>query len=353
MRYSRRTDQGPGRARAEQFLLTVCACSFHVLLVSLLCASSSVAQDLGSQEKEYLGNGVVIDILVHEPSGEPVSSPALVKLFRGIAPSGQQNTTRGVAEFVVNRFGEYTVVVTAPGYPEVRKDVSVDVNGRTQVDIVLSGSAVTTGGSTAVPGRPLLAPKAREALDKGIRALKENHLAEAEKYVGEAMRLAPSNPDVLYIQGVLSLKQQNWNQAQTILEKATQLDPNSARAFAALGMALCNQGSYEASIPPLTKSLQLDPSNTWEAQWALAKADYHLKRYDDALKLSEESLQKSNGKAPEIALLVAQSLTAVGRYEEAARLLRQFLTDHADRTEVTLARRWLEQLTASGKIRSN
>ena len=126
-----------------------------------------------------------------------------------------------------------------------------------------------------------------------------------------------------------------------------------ARAFAALGMALCNQGSYEAAIPPLTKSLQLDPSNTWEAQWALAKTDYHLKRYDDALKLSEESLQKSNGKAPEIALLVAQSLTAVGRYEEAARLLRQFLTDHADRPEVTLARRWLDQLTASGKIRSN
>ena len=167
------------------------------------------------------------------------------------------------------------------------------------------------------------------------------------------MRLAPGNPDVLYVQGLLDLKQQKWQQAQTVLEKAAQFDPDSARTLAALGMALCNQGNHEAAIAPLTKSLQLDPTGRWETQWALAKSYYALQRYDEALKLSQESLEKSNGSAPEIMLLVAQSLTAVGRYEDAAEILRQFVRDHENRPEVITARRWLGQLTSDGKIRSN
>jgi len=48
---------------------------------------------------------------------------------------------------------------------------------------------------------------------------------------------------------------------------------------------------------------------------------------------------------------LAQSLTAVGRYEDAAQTLREFLRDHADRPETATARRWLEQLATNGKIR--
>lgn len=351
MRYSHQRAQGPGPAPAKRRLDTIHA-PFFLLTLPLLFACSAFAQDVGSPEREYLGNGSVITVMVHDASGEPFASSAVVKLFHGITPSGEHETTRGVAEFVVTHFGEFTVVVSAPGYAEVRKDVAVDVTGRTQVDVYLRES-LNAGGPSGVPGRPLLAPKAKEALDKGLRALKENKLAEADKYVGEAMRLAPGNPDVLYIQGVLLLKEQSWKQAQTVLEKATQLDPNSARTFAALGMALCNQGSYAAAIAPLTKSLQLDPANIWDTQWALAKSYYGLQQYDQALKLSQQSLEKSAGKAPEIALLVAQSLTAVERYEESARVLRQFLKDYPNRPEAATARRWLDQLTASGHIQAN
>lgn len=69
--------------------------------------------------------------------------------------------------------------------------------------------------------------------------------------------------------------------------------------------------------------------------------------------MSQEALAASNGKAPEIALLVAQSLTAVGRYEDAAQMLREFLREHGDRREAGTARRWLQGLGANGKIRTN
>ena len=289
---------------------------------------------------------------VHDSGGQPIAAAAMVKLYRdGTIPSGQGQTSRGQVTFVVTSLGEFTVVVEAAGYENVQKELSVRVAGREQVDVYLRralGAEIVAG----VPGRPVLAPKAKVALERGLKALSAAKTGEAEKYVGEAMRLAPGNPDVLYAKGVLCLKQQKWTEAQSTLEKAIQIDPRSARAFAALGMALCDEGKCEAAIAPLEKSLELDAAGTWEIRWALARAYYQRARYEDALKVSQEALAKSEGKAPEIALLVAQSLTAVGRYEDAAGTLREFVKEHGDRREAATARRWLASLAANGKIRS-
>ena len=105
-------------------------------------------------------------------------------------------------------------------------------------------------------------------------------------------------------------------------------------------MALCDQAKYEAAIAPLEKSLQLDAAGAWETRWTLAKAYYQHEQYDEALKMSQEALAESNGKAPEIELLVAQALTAVGRYEDAAQVLREFLRDHGEQRGAATARPW-------------
>jgi len=94
----------------------------------------------------------------------------------------------------------------------------------------------------------------------------------------------------------------------------------------------------------------LDPAGSWETSWSLAQVYYQAGKYDDALKMSRQALGKSNGKAPEIELLVAQSLTAAGHYDEAAQALRDFLKNHGDRPEATKARRWLDRLVADGKV---
>lgn len=276
----------------------------------------------------------------------------MVSAYRdGTTLSRQGETSRGSSVLVVNFLGEYTIIVEAAGYEKVQKQVSVQVTGRTQVDVYLR--RLSDDSMPRVPGRPLLAPKAKEALDKGLLALGADKLGDAEKFMGEAMHLAPGHPDVLYVRGVVWLKERKWAQAQDALEKATQIDPSHARAFAALGMALCDQEKYREAIEPLEKSLRLDAAGAWETRWSLAKAYYQQQKYSAALKMSQDALAGSNGKAPEIALLVAQSLTAEGRYEDAAQVLREFLKDYADRREAPTARRWLDGLTASAKIRAN
>lgn len=317
-------------------------------LFLLLCALPTYAQDTGTASSDFHGRGVALTVVVHDSSGNPLSSAAMVKLFRGgTLPEGQAQTEHGSAELVAYDLGDFTIEVQAPGYANAQKEVSITANGRAVVDVYLR--ALSPNASTA-PGRPLLAPKAKKAVDSGFEALAANNLSKAQKHASQAISLAPGHPDVLYLQGVVLLKQRDWVKAQEVLEKATQVDPSHANAFAALGMALCDQGKYDAAIAPLEKALKLNPETSWDARWTLARAYYQQALYDQALTMSQTALTSSHGKAPEIQLLVAQSLTAVGRYEDAAQGLREFIRDHPDRREAATARRWLDSLAANGKI---
>jgi len=320
------------------------------LLLGLSFLSLSRAQDTGTPATEYRGTGVAMSVVVHGPSGEVLSSPAMVRVTLATVPVGQAETSNGRAELVFNRIGDFTVEVQSAGYAIAQKDLSISASGKVQVDVYLQASSPNSAG---VPGRALLAPKAKKALDDALQALADGNLGEAQKHASQAMRLAPGHPDVLYLQGLIFLKQRDWSEAQEILEKATQLDPSNEKALAALGMALCNQGKYEAAVAPLEKALELKPASSWDARWALAKAYYGQARYDQALQMSQVALSSSNGKAPQIELLVAESLVAVGRYEDAAQGLRQFLRDHSDRPEAATARQWLNKMAANGKIHSD
>lgn len=328
--------------RVVLFLLPVLPCVFFAPHLAL-------CQDSGSEGTLLRGDKAEISVTVRDSSGEPISVPASVRVFKGGMPTDQKEASHGRAFFILRSLGDYTLIVSATGYKSAQKEVLIPVGVKAEVDVYLQKES-GPGDNTGTPGRPLLAPKAKEALDRGLQALSVNKPKEAEKYVSEAAKLAPGHPDVLFVQGVLYLSLHNWAQAQDVLEKASQMEPSNARVLGALGMALTDQGKYYQAIAPLEKSLQLEAGG-WETHWALAKAYYHRGQYDLALKTSQLALTESNGKAPQIELLVAQSLTAVGRYDDAAQTLRTFLNNHGDRPEAETARRWLEGLANNGKIR--
>ncbi len=334
---------------------TTCAMRFggRLLLQAAGCIVLTPAawcQDGVSEEAALNGNNAQIVVTVRDISGSPIDVPAIVRLFRsGGIPSGQTSTSKGGrAIFLPQNLGDFSVMVEAAGYKTGHGDVSVPVPIKAEVDVYMEPEAGP--GAIPSPGGAVLAPKAKLTLEKGLDALRANKLDDAEKYLREAMRLAPGHPDVLYLQGVLDLRREKWKDAESVLAKATQIDPNHARALAALGTALCNQGKYDAAIAPLEKSLELS-AGSWETHWTLAKAYYYHKQYEAALKASQQALLESGGKAPGIELLVAQSLTAVGRYEDSAQILRAFLKNHGDHPEVATARRWLERLEGAGKVK--
>ena len=332
-------------------ILRIMRPSLFLFFLALSCARQLPSQDRASDEATFRGNRAEIAITVHDRSGEIITVPGIVKLYHAGALVGQSTTSKGRAFFILGALGDYTITVDAGGYKSVQKDISLTMAIRDEEEIYLSRDT-PANESAGVPGKPLLAPKAKEALDKGLQALNDNKLEQAQKFLDEAMRLAPGHPDVLYAEGVIYLKRGEWTKAQGVLEKATQLDPESARSFTALGMAFIDQGKYEQAIPPLERSLKLNPTSS-ETHWTLAKAYYSHQQYDAALKESQEALAESHGAAPEIELLVAQSLAAVGRYEDAAQALRDYLKNHPKESGAATARKWLDRLAADGKIRRN
>lgn len=298
----------------------------------------------------HRGFHIEIDVTIRDGTREIITVPANVKLYCSGTPCEEGATSSGRIKFIMNGIDDFIVTVDAAGYKPGQKDVKVSEPDKVQVEVNLERDTSSSFAPGAA-GNPILAPKAKEALDKGMQALRDNKLDVAEQALLQATQLAPNNPNVLYMQGVLNLKEHEWRKAQSVLEKATQIDPNSARALAALGMALCNQRKYLEAIPPLEKSVQLDTASGWETHWSLAQSYYHTARFDEALKASQQAQAESNGQVPHVALLVAQALTAVGRYEESAAVLRELLNSHIDGPEAATARRYLERLTADGKIR--
>ena len=322
------------------------------LTILLLCPF------LGVQAQESANGAMMprmdrpeISVTVRDQAGALINAVGTVKLNRDGMPADSAQLSRGRAFFGSIPFGSYTLVIEVTGYKSTQKDLNVSISMRYEVDATLQRDSAPDSNA-GVPAKPMLAPKAKEALDKSLKALSKNKLSEAEKYLDEAVKLAPGHPDVLYVQGVVFLDRQDFPQAQSTLEKASQMDPTNARAFSGLAMALVDQGKYDQAITTAEKSLQLDAA-AWEPQWMLGESYYHLQQYDQALKASQLALTASNGKDPRVELLVAKSLTAVGQYEDAAQSLRDVVKRYSDRPEATTAQRYLDRLKNDGKIHSN
>jgi len=167
--------------------------ALRLLCLIALFVSSTQAQDAGTASTEFYGKGTAVTVFVHDAGGNPVRSGAVVKLFRGgTIPAGQTETEQGRAELVVTELGDFTVVVAAAGYASAQKDFSIDAAGRTEVDVHLRALGANP---TASPGRPLLAPKAKKAVDDGLRALSVR--ATSGKRRSKPPKPCSSRPDTL------------------------------------------------------------------------------------------------------------------------------------------------------------
>ena len=313
----------------------------------LALAPPALCQDRPADQGGIRGNRAEVSVTIKEGSSQLIGPLVTVKLYYLGALAEQMTTSKGRVVFILNRLGDYTITADAVGYRSAQKEISIPVAVEAEEEMVLQRDASVE--AVGVAARPLLAPKAKEAMDKALEALSENKLDEAEKFLEQTAKLAPNHPDVLYLEGVVFLHRNQSEKAQAVLEKATQIDPKNARAFSALGMALVNESHYDLAIAPLQQSAQLDP-NSWDTHYTLAKAFYHQEQFDNALRESQLALAQSRGAEPAIELLLAQTQTAVGKYEDSAETLRNFLKNHPKDKGAATARRWLERLAADGKI---
>jgi len=325
-------------------------------LIRMVLACSAIgtwaAVDVVGQERSadvggVRGNRAELSITIKEGSTQLIGPLVTVKLYRMGSLSGQMSTTKGRTVFILNELGDYTITADAIGYRSAQKEISVPIAVAAEEQITLQRDS--NAGALGAEGRPLLAPKAKESMDKAVEALKGNKLDQAEKFLNEAAKLAPNHPDVLYLQGVVFLRRNQPEKARGYLEKAAQIDTKNALILSALGMAFVNENRFELAIAPLQQSAQINPDR-WDTHYALAKAFYNQQQFEEALQEAQRALSQSHGSEPAIELLLAQAQTAVGKFEDSAETLRTFLRLHPGDKGATTAQRWLDRLIADGKI---
>lgn len=314
-------------------------------------AAAASAQGTATSVGTSSAGGQLV-VLVRNAAGEPLATPALVRLYSedGMPLGTASAVNGGQASFRNVPTGRYTVEVEASGYTLGHTSALLPMTGEVDVEVYLQPEKADAPVVLAGADVPVLAPKAKKEMDAGLAALRQKDLSKAQKHLENAYRMAPNHPEVLYLLGSLYAQQNDLGQAEGYLQKATEMEPQHAPAQGALGIVLANEHKFEAAVVPLKKALDLN-EKSWEARWALARCYYTQRDYEGTLEQSTRAVRDSNGLAPEIALVVAASQTALRRYDEAATTLREFLQQHADNRGAPRAKRWLEHLEQTGKIK--
>lgn len=341
--YARRIAAKPFGSNPKVRMALACGLMGMWAVVSVVGQNQDRSADVGGLR----GNRAELSVTIKEGSSQLIGPLVTVKLFHMGSLSEQMSTSKGRAVFILNELGDYTIIAEAVGYRSAQKEISVPIAVEAEEQITLQRDV--NNGTPGAEARPLLAPKAKDLMDKAVQALKENKLDQAEKFLDEAAKLAPNHPDILYLEGVVFLQRNQPEKARGFLETAAQFDPKNARVLSALGMAFVNENRFDLAVAPLQQSIQIDPDR-WDTHYALAKAFYNQQQFAGALEEAQRALGQSHGSEPAIELLIAQAQTAVGKFEDSAETLRSFLRLHPTDKGAATARRWLDRLIADGKV---
>ena len=172
-----------------------------------------------------------------------------------------------------------------------------------------------------------------------------------------AHKLAPKNTDIIFLLARVSMSQNYYEDAIPLLESGLQIAPKRPDLHAALGESYFMSGKTEQGIEEFKKLTELDPS---ARSYAFLGLSYrHLGRFDEAKEYFQQGLKKdprnavclfnmgfieerqgnpqaaerlfqsalrSNPDYPDALLEMANLRIASKRFEEAAVLLRKFIS---------------------------
>ena len=275
--------------------------------------------------------------------GDALTAPAMVQLSSvGSVPVTIPTRDGGRAIFEGLGLGSYTVVVDAPGYEVKTEEVRIDAPGPANVLVYMRPEGDANHGGVPA-GPPTLAPKAQAEIQKGLQALRDNKLDEAQEKFEHAAKMAPGNPYPHYLLGVVWAKKNALTHARKEFETSVGLDPHNGVAQLALGDLLLRQKNWPASIHALEEAIA-GGAGTRETHWMLAWAYFNSRQFDQALAGTDKALSLGKGKSPELDLLRAQVLAALGRKAEAVMVLDKFLVENPEHARAETAKKWLAQL---------
>lgn len=321
---------------------------YELLLLCLILPSHGLAaaQRTGTQAPSApgLSEGARLTVYVRDENGSSFSGLAMVTLQHLTSQTLSTGpTTGGRAIFDELGPGEYTAVVDAPGYLAASERVNITLaNQQEQVIVTLKRDNDSLMAS-APAGPPLLSPKLQKELSRAVEALHANNFDAAQRHLDAAYRLAPSNPQVNYMQGLLADRRGNVAAAQASWEKTISLDPKHSLALLGLASLLVYRSDFAGAMGYLERVLQNDP-NSWRAHQLFSVVCVRQGNYSEAITHAERSLELGKGPANIARLTLAEALIAQNQTERAEATLQAFLKAGPPPAQAEMANRMVQGL---------
>lgn len=176
----------------------------------------------------------------------------------------------------------------------------------------------------------LLADALRSQAVLGWTEFPDRELSRGAEEAGNAIKLAPDEPDGYRALGRILLIRGEYDQAQNALKRAIEINPSDALALATWGAVQSFTGEISGAIDSLELALKLDPALDPNSVFDLVVAYYLARRHEDVLRLVERGLARYpdfpmfNAPAAAAAAQLARK-DEVARYSEALRRRVPFL----------------------------
>jgi len=341
-----------------RFSVSILGRAILLMTAGLFLISCVLAQDIIPLVPSRIGGNpadqnvsqspVNVFVNVRELNGLALDNSANVTLncpLSGLTLSGPAKGTSTV-QFMHVPVGDCNVEVTSNGFKRALERITVNDSlvVRNQYVFVYLHPESEPATSNY---RPAVTPGVLQEMDRSSDALHRGKLNDARKHLDKAIRTAPDNPDVLYLNGLLEMHQDNLPAARQQFQRAVSIYPTHEHSLLALGEVQVKLQEFEPATQTMEKLLQQD-SGSWRAHLIAAAAYAQLQDYARAEKHAERavSLAGANGGAP--TLLLAQILAAEGNRQGAEQEYKEVVNKYPGDSVLPAAKEGLANIEKSG-----
>jgi len=215
-------------------------------------------------------------------------------------------------------------------------DVSVFVYMRPESD-----AATASSPASGI----VMTPKLQAEMDKGFDAMRKDQYEAAKLHFAKAVKIAPSNVDVLYLLGTAELALHQTDLAQQHFAAALKLNPGYEKALLATGEMQLQSGDTTGAITTLEKAYDLNGAG-WRTHLLLASAYAKAGRLEEAEKHAQRAATLAKEKGAYATFFLGEIQDAEGKSTEATATWESVVTQFPNDAIATKAKEKLTQASA-------
>lgn len=269
-------------------------------------------------------NTTSITVDVRAVDGAKLNSIAIVNLSNIVGQMVKSQTTFGSQTVFQVGAGAYVVEVEAFGYEKARVQTEVST-ARPDAHVTVKLKPDTSNGFSFVgSGLPPISPKAQKELARAIESYQTNKFDDAIRRLQAARDLAPTHPDIPYLQGVIEEKRNDYTGARKYWDQAIQDNPKHIPSLMACAESYLREDDPNHARKYLDAAVEADP-NSWRAHDLLASVLLRQKSYPEAVTHAQRAIELGKEKANSSRLILGQALASEGQLEPAIKTLQDYL----------------------------